>query len=437
MYVSVNRRQAMKMTAMSPSTNNSAYGPGASVTPNWPSMPGVVYSLSPAMQVLVNGNVLIGAPGSADIIGYTQINYQVSGSTTVTSFDGVWVKTTSNQFYALVQGSSAWLPISQYESANGPVVNCAPTPAGTTITGASVITDNWFNTWGINTKGQVTVDGFADTTTARVTKLATDGLNVYQENASGDWWWKPRPVSAWTSIDPNSGTVHVNGTATYNVAQIPGITPNTVNDVFLLDGHSNLILTDSIQFGSLITQGGAVTLGGSGTSQAVTLNSSVTGNSIYWNQGTLTINGSVSAGVILEDCALNATVARMTLDQPLQFHGTVGIGPTYNQNNAGVYTTNGESDYIALMGLNADSYSIKGDILSLYNGNKLIDTLTFQNNTFPDHAGGERNAGTMTGLSVEHNTSGVMIASASAMFGGYNADASQPGGVGIALTVHS
>jgi hypothetical protein len=78
---------------------------------------------------------------------------------------------------------------------------------------------------------------------------------------------------------------------------------------------------------------------------------------------------SVASGIFVEVTANPG--ALLTIDQPNAFLGSVQLGDP---------TSSGIGETIRLLGLqSADSYSFLNDILSLYSGNTVIDTLRMQN----------------------------------------------------------
>jgi hypothetical protein len=80
---------------------------------------------------------------------------------------------------------------------------------------------------------------------------------------------------------------------------------------------------------------------------------------------------SVASGIFVEVTANPG--ALLTIDQPNAFLGSVQLGDP---------TSSGIGETIRLLGLqSADSYSFLNDILSLYSGNTVIDTLRMQNVT--------------------------------------------------------
>jgi hypothetical protein len=141
-------------------------------------------------QVSVNGAV---DPTTANVI---ELAYE-NGT--------IWQKNTDNLWWSKSSPADAWGPPAgtsidpvpgQVASANDAIV--------TVITNGPIssITDASGNMWSIS-KGQVTLNGVVDPTTANVIELAyVDGL-IWQENASGLWWSKSLPSDQW---GPGPGT---------------------------------------------------------------------------------------------------------------------------------------------------------------------------------------------------------------------------------------
>jgi hypothetical protein len=107
---------------------------------------------------------------------------------------------------------------------------------------------------------------------------------------------------------------------------------------------------------------------------------------------------------------------KMILQPKVAFiHAANGVTDKISNYSGKVYSDAGEN-FVELSGITATSYSLKNDVLSLFNANKLVDTVHI-------------NVKNLTGLSIEHNSLGVQIATA-------GHDVSQPGGVGTILTLH-
>ena len=221
----------------------------------------------------------------------------------------------------------------------------------------------------------------------------------------------------------NNVTANVSGTDTVDIFSTPtsgGPSYNQANSIINLAAHAKVISTDNLQFGSLVVNGddhttfraeGDLTFAGT----AVTLNTSVAGNGTLAVSamplppalapyglsgvvnGSLRIDGSVAHGV---DVVLNSTVGEssLTVTDPKDFAGMVSLGT---------------NSFIDLLGVNADSYSIRADMLTLYAGHKPVDTLQLTNTTKQPYT-------------IEQNASGVHIASS-------GMDTSQIGGVGHLL----
>lgn len=79
----------------------------------------------------------------------------------------------------------------------------------------------------------------------------------------------------------------------------------------------------------------------------------------------LELGGKVSAG---QTFSLTTPGSSVTIDDPRHFHGTI-VEPTNPP-----YT----DEQVNLLGLQADSYSLANDILTLYAGHKVVDRLTLQ-----------------------------------------------------------
>jgi hypothetical protein len=85
-----------------------------------------------------------------------------------------------------------------------PSVTPSPDATGVTTVAASPITDQAGNTWTLVQSAsnglQIAVNGTVDPTTKNVVLLEILGGKIVQENATGNWYSKPTPGSAWTQI---------------------------------------------------------------------------------------------------------------------------------------------------------------------------------------------------------------------------------------------
>jgi len=147
------------------------------------------WSISGGGQVLTNGAA---DATTANVIELAYVNGQV------------WQENANYLWWAKSLPSDSWSP------GNGTTVSplppsTNPVSADNTLASAvgQTITDAKGNTWSINPAGQVLENRAADPTTARVTALAYEQGQVWQENADGLWWAKSVPSDTWS---PGSGT---------------------------------------------------------------------------------------------------------------------------------------------------------------------------------------------------------------------------------------
>jgi len=239
---------------------------------------------------------------------------------------------------------------------------------------------------------------------------------------------------------PTVFTINVAGSDSLTIAPDPVQTaqqnaaPTFVTDAMInLALHSDLAMTATMNFGHLSINGpnATLTLGDSsfGNTQ-VFLDTNLAGSGTIQFGGYMssssdaTIDGKVGSGVLVVNNGTEpgSPPAILTIDKPLQFAGTLKMGAPGEDTVGDAITV--------LAGLNATSYALNGAILSLFNGNRLVENLKFDNETFLGHNPQANSHGTMKDLTVEHNAFGVMIATT-------GNDLYQPGGVGVALTVHS
>jgi probable HAF family extracellular repeat protein len=130
--------------------------------------------------------------------------------------------------------------------------------------------------------------------------------------------------------------------------------------------------------------------------------------------GATTING-VRLGFTATPDTITPT-PKMTLDPKTAFiHTASGKTDELSAFDGKVYS-DATQTFAELAGVSATSYALKNDMLSLFNGNKLVDQMHLNSNS-------------MSGVSIEHNALGVVLATS-------GHDVGQPGGIGTMLTLH-
>ena len=196
-----------------------------------------------------------------------------------------------------------------------------------------------------------------------------------------------------------------------NVDDLLTETVNVSGTVALSDMHIN---TGSLHFvgGTLNFSGTSWLSGNAFRGVAAVFDSNLTGNGTLDLDGgnhdgsNTEINGSVGGGLTLDiNPGGYAPTVSLQIDKPSQFHATLAL-PTAAQP--------GGFEYIAFMGLHANSADLSNDMLQMFNGNRLVDRVRV--------TGGQ-------GLQMEQTTAGVMLSS-----GGVHAY--QPGGPGTIIPLH-
>ncbi len=195
-------------------------------------------------------------------------------------------------------------------------------------------------------------------------------------------------------------TINVKGSDTLNVhTDYPSGGLFTVN----LADHATLTGAFSIVFSSLDMEGGPGSrLVSSGSSMiagsSAKFDTSVVGkgtftvSSVQSRIGQLEFGDSVSYGqnmTVIGDLG-RYRISQIQIDRPDEFKGAVGLG---------VF---GEVDLVGLT--NADSYQLKNDILSIYSGCNVIDTLRLT--TPPPQFS---SAGSSLGVTVSRTSTGLAI----------------------------
>jgi hypothetical protein len=116
------------------------------------------------------------------------------------------------------------------------------------------------------------------------------------------------------------------------------------------------------------------------------------------------INGEVGAGLTFNVATAGPPDVSLRIDNPRQFHALIDI-PALLGPPSGVD--------VAFMGLRATSGDLRDDILRIFDGKKLVDTVRL-------------NPGSPASLKLEQNSQGVMLSQG-------NGDSFQPGGAGVLL----
>lgn len=276
---------------------------------------------------------------------------------------------------------------------------------------------------------------------ATITQSADLSSGKFQ---SGIFITSPNTFNGGYAATPYAGsdtsTTTIYGTIDFVIGSTPppgttgGFVADEMSATVNLTGNSHLILQDQIAFGVLTVNGdhtnGTTSLSGPSTiaGGSLHLNTSLDGTgslnlkSVVTSKGIVNsdgyVNGTVGSGVTvnLQGSGNHGAAGGASFEtkKPHAFYGTVGIG-------------NGQNSF-GLIGLNADSFNIENDVLSLFHANKLVDQVHVVNS----QSGYYDTGGTyhQIGLQVEHNQYGTFVSSA----GG---DAHQAGGVGTALAQHA
>jgi hypothetical protein len=191
-----------------------------------------------------------------------------------------------------------------------------------------------------------------------------------------------------------------------NVDDLLTETVNVSGTVALSDMHIN---TGSLHFvgGTLNFSGTSWLSGNAFRGVAAVFDSNLTGNGTLDLDGgnhdgsNTVVDGSVGAGLTFAvNPGDNPSTVSLQIDDPSAFRGLIAL--------------QGGFEYIAFMGLHATSADISNDMLQMFNGNRLVDSVRV--------TGGQD-------LQMEQTTAGVMLSS-----GGV--DTAQPGGPGTAIPLH-
>jgi len=294
-----------------------------------------------------------------------------------------------------------------------------PFPAsryGTTIVPQSTmaLVDRSGNLWWIEA-GKVIENGVVDRLTNGVIEMAIDiDGKIYQENNNKLWWQKTyQGYDGWGTPGTSDGHVpapqptatvaNIFGSAVFNT------TPGTwgPND-FIVNLSPSSTWTGSINFTNRYSPS-TLTINAEAHSVFNNVASTIEFSNVdipvpvvgigkfAVGLGKLEFEGPVAAGqsvTVNVSIAYSSTNATLQIDKPAEFLGSTTIVYQGNSNNPLSVAPVGEID---LMGLaTADSYSYRNDMLSIFSGKSVIDTLRFHD-------------GTIHGFAVEKTATSVNI----------------------------
>lgn len=230
----------------------------------------------------------------------------------------------------------------------------------------------------------------------------------------------PLPGSLSVPLVYNLGageTLSLNGNQLYgdaviladsNVGDLDTEAVNVTGTVTFSDMH---VATDSLHFfGGTLDFTGVSNFGGNEFTTGYTVfNDNLAGTGTLnvdggnHDGGAMEINGSVTSGLTFDiNPGVYAPTASLQIDDPATFHALIALPVT-------PYTV----AFIAFLGLHATSANLSNDMLQMFNGNELVDTVRL--------TGGQ-------GLQLEQNSSGVMLTAGTDMY--------QPGGPGTIIPLH-
>lgn len=189
-----------------------------------------------------------------------------------------------------------------------------------------------------------------------------------------------------------------------------------------VDVHGILVLTHLEERGTHLQISGdniwfigSNVFGGNGGSQGTSL---LKGNLDGWgtlqltggnhNGNAMEVNGSVGRGLTFEVGNGGAPTESLRIDDPSRFHASLVLAPDIQPSGSSLF------GFVAFMGLHATSADLHNEILSMFDGNKLVDTVRV--------SGG-------TGWQLQQNSQGVMLTA----FGA----SQQPGGLGVVIPLHT
>ncbi len=373
-----------------------------------------VWSISAGGQVVTDGIV---DPTTANVIELAYVNGQV------------WQENANNLWWAKSIPGNTWQPT--YGTLVNPLSTSQPVSANNTIVSefsGQTITDAHHNTWSISAQGQVVVNGTVDPTTANVITLAYENGRIWQENISDLWWAKSNPGDNWlpangTSASPIPTRLWVGGSdnaaanpANWSPAGVP-----QPGDTLQIGNGATINVTGNDLAGdtlNVINSGSAVTVNAKDSAQldfsipfsgvnlnvadTATLNVSAVHGVLNASGGTIQFIGTTQLGasrVILNDNLTGTATVALSGAQGegtfVEVNGAAGSGLTFNLQSvvelqidhpdqfASALTIGGGTplETVLLAGLTATNGDLMNGVLSLFNGNQLVDQVRVGGNT--------------------------------------------------------
>ena len=215
------------------------------------------------------------------------------------------------------------------------------------------------------------------------------------------------------AVIPQSTTINVKGAAmltgdalfwpatqTINIGSNATLTVSHLNATTIGSGEGTTVVINSAAHGKLNVQGvGAIV---DYSASAITVNAPVIGMGTFDDDGALTFTNSVASGITVDLTAINSST--LMLDHPLQFRGAIDDPNAAGQQG---FAT------IDLAAIHATTYDYGNGVLTLFNGNHVVDRLDLQTNN---------------PVLVAQNTSGITV---------LTGNGTLPTSAGTLLTIHT
>ncbi len=167
------------------------------------------WAIDAARQIVVNG-----------VVDTTTSNVQILAYEN----GEVWQMNTADLWWSKSKPTSPWEP--PYGTTTSPLKNVASSDDTVVVGAYSVITDADDNTWTITATGQIAVNGVPDPTTANVEEIAYYNGQVWQKNASNNWYSKSSAASPWVQWTHAAPPVPIPDTSLNDArvfANVPGV----------------------------------------------------------------------------------------------------------------------------------------------------------------------------------------------------------------------